>query len=171
MFFLGTPHNGSSLAPILNKILRVLPLHSKRRYVSNLDTDNGLLSSLKLSFSQCVSGVSLYSFYESKPVHTGVWSVTIVKKSSAIMGIPGEEHAMLDANHMKMCKFKSRKDSNYQSVRNALRYRIKKILRDLSPNNDEDKWRAVRNGGSQESERVKDGYSTVPITDLIARAA
>ncbi|EHK17939.1 uncharacterized protein TRIVIDRAFT_67162 [Trichoderma virens Gv29-8] len=135
---------GSSLAPILNKILCVLPLHSKRCYVSNLDTDNGLLSSLKLSFSQCVSGVSLYSFYESKPVHTGVWSVTIVKKSSAIMGIPGEEHAMLDANHMKMCKFKSRKDSNYQSVRNALRYRIKKILRDLSPNNDEDKWRAMQ---------------------------
>jgi hypothetical protein len=45
----------------------------------------------------------------------------VVEKSSATLGYAGEISKSLDADHHTICKFTSVQDSNYISVRNALK--------------------------------------------------
>jgi WD40 repeat protein len=44
----------------------------------------------------------------------------ILKKASAVLGYPGEVSKPLDADHHDVCKFASREDINYKSLRAAL---------------------------------------------------
>ena len=45
----------------------------------------------------------------------------VVEKGSATMGYPNEISRSLNADHHTACKFDSKQDSNYISVRNALK--------------------------------------------------
>jgi WD40 repeat protein len=52
----------------------------------------------------------------------------IVKKNSSILGCDGEIRQPLDADHHNLCKFTGRDDSNYISVRNALKSLVMSLL-------------------------------------------
>ena len=44
----------------------------------------------------------------------------VLEKDSSILGYPGEISRPLNADHHDVCKFSSREDPNYQSVRSVL---------------------------------------------------
>lgn len=45
----------------------------------------------------------------------------ILEKESSILGYPGEISKSLNADHHDVCKYTSQEDSNYVSVRDALK--------------------------------------------------
>jgi hypothetical protein len=45
----------------------------------------------------------------------------VLEKDSSILGYPGEISKSLNADHHDVCKYTSKEDSNYVSVRNALK--------------------------------------------------
>ena len=45
----------------------------------------------------------------------------VLEKASSILGYPGETSKSMMADHHDVCKFTSRQDPNYISVRNALK--------------------------------------------------
>ena len=45
----------------------------------------------------------------------------VLERESSVLGYPGEVSKALDADHHSICKYSSRTDSNYVSVRNALK--------------------------------------------------
>jgi hypothetical protein len=45
----------------------------------------------------------------------------VLEKDSSILGYPGEISKSLNADHHDVCKYISQEDSNYVSVRNALK--------------------------------------------------
>ena len=51
----------------------------------------------------------------------------VVEKSSAILGYPKEISKSLNADHHTVCKFDSNQDSNYISIRNALKTLVNTI--------------------------------------------
>lgn len=119
MVFLATPHKGSDLASLLNKILRISTSHHPRAYISNLEQSSELLALLNDSFRNCISELILFSFYETQPMSLGIRSAMIVQRESAVLGYPGERVALLNANHRGVCKFESPDDSNYITVLDA----------------------------------------------------
>lgn len=120
MVFLATPQNGSDLAPLLNKVLRISTIHHPRAYISHLEQSSELLALLNDTFRHYISELILYSFYETQPTSLGIRSAMIVQRESAVLGYPGEHIALLNANHRGVCKFESPADNNYITVRNAL---------------------------------------------------
>ena len=48
-------------------------------------------------------------------------SQMILEKDSSILGYPGEISKSMNADHHQICKYDSSQDSNYISVRNALK--------------------------------------------------
>lgn len=51
----------------------------------------------------------------------------VLEKESSILGYPGEISKSLDADHHDVCKYTSQEDSNYISVRNALKTLVGKF--------------------------------------------
>lgn len=45
----------------------------------------------------------------------------VLEKTSSILGYPGEISRSMTADHHDVCKFTSRQDPNYISIRNALK--------------------------------------------------
>ena len=45
----------------------------------------------------------------------------VLEKDSSLLGYPGEVSKPLDADHNGICKYESRDDSRYRSVRDALK--------------------------------------------------
>jgi WD40 repeat protein len=144
MIFLATPHRGSNLAKTLNDILRVSGVLAPRAYISNLDSQNEILSQLNDAFRHYAADVSLYSFYESRPTKLHVHSEIIVAKDSAVLGYHNERHSMLDADHRHVCKFESPSDPNYTAVCGALRSVTGTILDRLLVENAQETRRAMR---------------------------
>jgi len=49
-----------------------------------------------------------------------------VKRDSAVLDYPNEISSPLNANHHTVCKFASRNDSNYITVRNVIKSLVEK---------------------------------------------
>lgn len=119
MVFLATPHKGSDLAPLLNKVLRFSTSHHPRTYISHLEQSSELLALLNDTFRHYISELILYSFYETQPTSLGLRSAMIVQHESAVLGHPGDRVALLNADHRGVCKFESPADNNYIALRDA----------------------------------------------------
>jgi hypothetical protein len=52
----------------------------------------------------------------------------VLEKESSVLGYPGETSKALDADHHSICKYDSRADPNYISVRNALKSLVSKMI-------------------------------------------
>ena len=118
VFFLATPHRGADSAHVLENILRVF--HGKVPYLADLNRGSAATQSINDEFRQWAETLQLWSFYESERTSLGFTSKLIVDKTSAILEMPGERTALLNADHRNVCKFDSPTDPNYLSVRNAL---------------------------------------------------
>ncbi|KAI1759681.1 hypothetical protein GGR53DRAFT_130182 [Hypoxylon sp. FL1150] len=130
MFFLGTPHRGSDLAAILQR-LSVIAWGSKP-FVADLIPHSSMLTEINDTFRHYASGLRLWSFYETLPVKPRWLNKIVVEKQSATLGYPDEEIVSMNADHRELCKFDSQDDPNYKILRNALHTAVD-VLRSLPP--------------------------------------
>ncbi|KAJ5834799.1 Cytochrome cd1-nitrite reductase-like C-terminal heme d1 [Penicillium robsamsonii] len=128
ILFLATPHRGSNLAEILNKILTVsLFNHSPKLYIAELRAGSQTVAALNEQFRHIAPNLDILSFYETLQTSIGPKKMMVVEKESATLGYPKEISKALAADHHTVCKFDSTQDSNYISVRNALKTLVSSI--------------------------------------------
>lgn len=120
MFFLATPHRGADSAQLLRKLLS---LTSNKAYVEDLAPGSMSTQLINDEFRNAYQGVQLWSFFETVSTSMGL----IVDRESAVIGLPGERVQLLNADHRQVCKFDTRLDSNYCSLRNAFVASIESI--------------------------------------------
>ncbi|KKY25011.1 putative nacht and wd domain protein [Phaeomoniella chlamydospora] len=135
VMFLSTPHRGSTLAPLLNKILNISIKHSTKQYITDLAKNAPFLEQINEQFRQVAPELQIFSFYETLPTPVGPRSMMVVEKDSSTLGYPGERSRPLDADHHHVCKFDSVEDPNYKSVCWALRDLVRS-LRDCKSTGD-----------------------------------
>ena len=70
--------------------------------------------------------MQIVSFLETQPTDVGLRRVIIVERDSAVLDYASEISAPLNADHHTVCKYASRQDSNYISVRNILKSLVEK---------------------------------------------
>ena len=126
MVFLATPHRGSNLAEILNRLLAV-SFQPSREFIADLYKNSPALEELNEQFRHIAPKLSIWSFYETRVTPVGPIKLMVLDKDSAILGYAKEISRPLDADHHSMCKYSSSNDSNYVSVRNALSSLVKDI--------------------------------------------
>ncbi|KAF2133160.1 hypothetical protein P153DRAFT_331614 [Dothidotthia symphoricarpi CBS 119687] len=137
IFFLATPHRGSDYAALLNGILKycgMTGLTSSREYIRDITTGSTSTQLINNDFARYVEDLTIYSFCETLPTIKGS-SGLIVDKTSATLGLnPRNEHVQyLHANHRDICKFRSKNDSNYIIIKNALAVAVEDSIRNVIP--------------------------------------
>ncbi|KAI8630209.1 NACHT and WD domain protein [Xylariaceae sp. FL1651] len=128
--FLATPHRGTNLAEILNKILQSAIVTNSKHYVSELVKNSFTLQKLNEQFRHIAPRLDIVSFYETQPTSISLKSarIMVLEKDSSVLGYPGETSKALDADHHGVCKFESPEDPNYVTVRNVLKSLMSKII-------------------------------------------
>ena len=122
IMFLATPHRGAHYAKILNNILSTAPLGAPpKAYVEDLEVQSRTLQDINEQFRSLCGEVSLVSFFETLKTSFGITKSFIVEKESAVLGYSQETSNPLNADHHTICKFQSREDANYMSVKNMLK--------------------------------------------------
>ncbi|KAL4963063.1 uncharacterized protein BDV14DRAFT_202312 [Aspergillus stella-maris] len=133
ILFLATPHRGSNLAAVLNRVLEATWLSNSKVYISELSSDSLTLQKLNEQFRHIAPRLDIVSFYETQPTPIKGARVMILEKDSSTLGYPGEISKSLDADHHGVCKYEDRRDPNYITVRNALKSIVSKIISTVSP--------------------------------------
>lgn len=128
--FLATPHRGANLAQLLSRVLNFAP--GPRPFVKDLHRNSLATQSINDEFPQYSQELQLYSFYETLPMVNGLGKSLVVEKDAAVLGYPNETAAYLNANHREVCKYATRNDSNYRTVRDALASIIRRLRVDVS---------------------------------------
>ncbi|TGJ81284.1 hypothetical protein E0Z10_g7485 [Xylaria hypoxylon] len=122
VLFLGTPHRGTDLAETLNRVLSSSVFgHGSKEYVTELTRNSTTIDELNESFRHHASKLQIFSFYETLGTQIGPVNIMILEKQSSLLGYENETAKPLNANHHDVCKFTGPDDSNYRSVRDALR--------------------------------------------------
>lgn len=128
IIFLSTPHRGSNLAEILNRVL-VASFQSARNFITELNRSSTALEEINEQFRHIAPRLSIWSFYETLPTSIGPRKMMVLEKDSAILGYSREVSRPLYADHHGVCKYASPEDVNYISVRNALGALVEEIAR------------------------------------------
>ena len=118
MFFLGTPHRGSSMATILENMLTIA--WSKKPFVTDLMPNSTSLTAINDVFRHFAPALRIWSFYETLPIKAAGMTRIVVDQHSAVLGYANEEVAAMDADHRRVCKFETQADPNYKMLRNSL---------------------------------------------------
>ncbi|KAI8952517.1 hypothetical protein F4801DRAFT_588976 [Xylaria longipes] len=122
VLFLATPHRGTDLAETLNRVLSSSVFgHTSKDYVTELARNSTTIDELNESFRHHASKLEIFSFYETLGTQIGPMNILILEKQSSLLGYENETVKPLNANHHDVCKFTSPSDSNYRSIRDALR--------------------------------------------------
>lgn len=119
IIFLSTPHRGSNLAEVLNRVLSV-SFQSPKSFITDLTKSSPAIEELNEQFRHHAPRLSTWSFYETLATSMGLKNVMVLEKETSILGYPAEISRPLQADHHGVCKFSSPVDSNYLSVRNAI---------------------------------------------------
>lgn len=160
VLFLATPHRGSDLAQVLSKLLNLMG--GQRPCVTDLNRDSEALRLINDEFPERCQDLLLYSFYETLPTSFAVRKSLVVERDLATMGYANERRAYLNADHRGVCKYVSRSDPNYLTVRNALAS-VLAILRD--------RFASSKREISKERRRLLDtllGVSDAPEDDFMS---
>ncbi|KAH6619219.1 Alpha/Beta hydrolase protein [Chaetomium sp. MPI-SDFR-AT-0129] len=118
IIFLGTPHQGADSAQII-RMIRPVAGYGAKAYLDDLSPGNVTLNKINDEFRDVCHNLSLWSFFEGVPTTVGPVSSLIVKKESAILGLPGEHIQYLEADHRRICKFESPMCPNYLILKRA----------------------------------------------------
>ena len=128
VLFLSTPHRGTNLALLLNRILMVSIFgHSAKQYISELENNSPALQDINEQFRSFAPRLTIFSFFETFETSVGPTKMMVLQKESSILGYPDEISMPLNADHHDVCKYKSRQDPSYLSVRNALCYLLEQF--------------------------------------------
>ena len=136
IIFLSTPHRGSNLAEILNRVL-VASFQSAREFITDLNKSSTALEEINEQFRHIAPRLSIWSFYETLPTMIGPKKMMVLEKDSAILGYSKEISRPLHADHHGVCKYSSPEDANYVSVRNALGTLVEEIARKVGVSADQ----------------------------------
>ena len=136
IIFLSTPHRGSNLAEILNRIL-VASFQSARNFITDLNRSSMALEEINEQFRHIAPRLSIWSFYETLPTPIGPTKMMVLEKDSAILGYSKEISRPLYADHHGVSKYSSPEDANYVSVRNALGTLVEEIVRKVGVSADQ----------------------------------
>ena len=122
VLFLSTPHRGSNLAAVLNRILTVsIFMQSPKQYIAELEKSSPSIETLNEGFANHAAEIQIFSFYETLETSVGrMKNMVILDTTSSTLGYPSEVKTPLNADHHGVCKFSSRENSNYQYVLSAL---------------------------------------------------
>ncbi|KAK7542387.1 WD40 repeat-containing protein [Phyllosticta citribraziliensis] len=158
--FLSTPHRGTDLAKILNRILSI-SLRSPKGFVQDLVKTSTTIEDVNEQFRHIAPKLLIYSFYETLATAIGPTKIKILEKESSVLGYPSEISIPLDADHHDVCKFSSPRDKNYTTVLNTLKD-IMGRLRDASS-------RALHNQAADEEQVIQRllAVSKTPEEDLV----
>lgn len=145
--FLATPHRGTNLAELLDRILRSTIVTNSKHYISELAKNSFTLQKLNEQFRHIAPRLDIVSFYETQSTSIGLKSARVVsrcqrkllklcannskmilEKDSSVLGYPGETSKALNADHHNVCKYDGPRDPNYIIVRNALQSLVSKII-------------------------------------------
>ncbi|KAL6716669.1 hypothetical protein ACLMJK_006237 [Lecanora helva] len=128
--FLATPHRGTNLAELLDRILRSTIITNSKLYITELAKNSFTLQKLNEQFRHIAPKLDIVSFYETQSTAIGLKRarVMILEKDSSVLGYPGETSKALNADHHSVCKYDSPSDPNYITVRNALQSLVSKII-------------------------------------------
>lgn len=152
VLFLSTPHRGTDLADILNKVLSSSMFgHSPKDYVNELTKKSPTIDELNEQFRHHAAKLQIFSFYETLTTTVGPIKTLILEKHSSVLGYQHETPQPLVANHHDVCKFSSPEDPNYQSVKGALRSIVNAVRFSKEDNHDNEaelsilrKWLGVQ---------------------------
>ena len=134
IIFLATPHRGAHYAKVLNNILSTVALGAPpKAYVEDLDTHSRTLQDINEQFRTLCGDLSLVSFFETLKTSIGITRSLIVEKESGVLGYPQEISSPLNADHHTICKFKSREDGSYISVKSMLKLWASKLSQLRAP--------------------------------------
>lgn len=163
--FLATPHRGTNLAELLNRILRSTLFTSSKNYISELGKNSFTLQKLNEQFRHIAPRLDIISFYETRPTSIGLKNsrVMVLEKDSSILGYPGERSKALDADHHDVCKYDSPQDPNYVAVKNSLQSIIAKIISASGSTED-----TPYVGKRLDSAKIALGLTELPDTDYIS---
>lgn len=128
IIFLGTPHNGSSIAKVastaqsfINTVIPKRLLSTSPQLVQVLQSDNEHLQVINRDFVQIMDRFHIYFFHESKPMDIGSTRAFIVEESSAAPVWDGVERMGIEADHGAMCRFADKNSPGYDTVTEAIR--------------------------------------------------
>ncbi|KAG9518626.1 hypothetical protein KCU93_g8357, partial [Aureobasidium melanogenum] len=114
VIFMATPHRGSptaSLAQYAVNAARIALQSPNRHIIDVLEVDNKTLEKQRTSFGAIIKPSKLRCAYEELPTHTQL----IVGAASAM--IDGVISVAIEADHVSICKFVSREDTGYDTIR------------------------------------------------------
>lgn len=80
--FLATPHRGTNLAALLNKILNSTLLSNSKQYITELSQNSVALQKLNDQFRHIAPRLDIVSFYETQPTPIGMKNNTVVRDMS-----------------------------------------------------------------------------------------
>ena len=73
MIFLGTPHHGSNLAKVLNRVLAASTIGpSPKQFVAELTEDSPMIEDLNEQFRHFLAEIQIASFYETQYTFVGL---------------------------------------------------------------------------------------------------
>ena len=78
IIFLATPHRGTNLATVLNRILQSTPLTSSKQFISELTRNSSTLQKLNEQFRHIAPKLQIVSFYETQPTSIGLKNTRVV---------------------------------------------------------------------------------------------
>lgn len=80
ILFLATPHRGTNLADILNRILQTTLVSTPKKYISELSTDSFTLQKLNEQFRHVAPKLDIVSFYETQATSIGFKGARVVSE-------------------------------------------------------------------------------------------
>ncbi|KFY14348.1 hypothetical protein V492_02683 [Pseudogymnoascus sp. VKM F-4246] len=139
ILFLATPHRGTNIAEILNRILQTSIFnHSPKQYISELQSNSPTLLEINDQFRHVATDLQIISFFETATTAIGPKKMMVVEKDSATLGYHGEITKPLNADHHDVCKYINQQDSNYESVRDVLRSMVERFQKKVLGTHDID---------------------------------
>lgn len=126
MCFVATPHTGSSLAPILDKVFRLSS--GLKPYLEDIKSNSEAIQSINSEFPWISMELLVYSFFETSRLKLGgIRDVIVVPKEDAILRYPHEKTQLLYGDHRSICKYDSPKDHNFITMWQALAACLKQL--------------------------------------------
>ncbi|KAK8133349.1 hypothetical protein PG984_005361 [Apiospora sp. TS-2023a] len=115
IIFIATPHTGSELAPILERIFRMTS--GLKPYLEDLGRNSNAVQTINTLFPAHSADLMLHSFYETEALSIGgLRDVMIVPKVDAVLNYAHEQSALLYGDHRSVCKFEGAEDHNFIAV-------------------------------------------------------
>ncbi|WEW58160.1 hypothetical protein PRK78_003628 [Emydomyces testavorans] len=123
VIFLATPHRGSALASVADKLSRVTGLPQK--FIRSLKQNSPELASIAEDFKQIADQRSLRiaSFYELVPIRGRFvcFNDVVVYRESALLNIETELPVGVYVNHHEICKFRDADDPVFVEIKRCVK--------------------------------------------------